>query len=448
MQEKHPIRPSLRDLLFTLFRYRWTALVSFLLIFLAGIIVTLRTPRVYEAKTRVFVGAEVKQLRLNQSDQNLRITLEELISTEVEIAKSLPVLEEAIKFSGTGKGGRTLPVDQLMANLSVLPVHNTSLMELSVQNEDPEYARILLDNLVKAYINRRQNQLAKDEELAQYEALLSDINQRIDQTEDAFTQFNVDNAITQVATQQLKDEERLVTLDNMRVNLERQILVLRQDVHAMDSLSAAFDPALIPADLAARDIQVNAWLEELMRIQKERLELQTRLSEAAPEIARLNQRQANLSQELKRHFQAHVQLQHREQHNQEANLALVKREIASIRARSSGLASASSRHKNLDQQLEDLRSVRTVLTRQLEETRIRSTEKGGVRVEQLELARASHGPVKPNVLFNLVTTFVLAFIVGLSLPFYRQIIDNVLFHDYDVVKATGLPVLCSVRDVK
>jgi capsular polysaccharide biosynthesis protein len=56
--------------------------------------------------------------------------------------------------------------------------------------------------------------------------------------------------------------------------------------------------------------------------------------------------------------------------------------------------------------------------------------------------------VKPNVLFNLVTTFVLAFIVGLSLPFYRQIIDNVLFHDYDVVKATGLPVLCSVRDVK
>jgi uncharacterized protein involved in exopolysaccharide biosynthesis len=448
MHETTTIRPSLRDLLFTLFRYRWTALGSFLLILAVGIIITARAPRIYEVRTRVFVGADVKQLRLNQSDQTLRVTLEELISTEVEIAKSLPVLDEALKLSGNDAQGRVLPVDKLMSSLTILPVHNTSLMELRVQHQDPEYARVLLDNIVQTYINRRQARATKDEEQSHYEAMLTDINQRIDQTEQVYNDFNAQNDITQFATQQLKDEERLVSLDNTRVEQERQLLVLRRDVGALDSLLADFDPALIPSELVEKDLQVKNWLDEILRIQRERLDLLTRLNESAPEIVRLDQRLTGLNKELKRHFSAHVQSMHHSLRSLQDDLALIRREIAAIKSRSSGLAGATSRHMNLDQQLEDLRSVRTVLTRQLEETRIRGAESGSIRVEQLEPARSPRSPVKPNVLFNMTATLVLAFIMGISLPFYRQIVNSVLFHDYDVARATGLPVLCSVRIIK
>jgi uncharacterized protein involved in exopolysaccharide biosynthesis len=448
MQDRTHLRPTLRDVLFTLFRFRWTSMLTFLLICFAGFLITIRTPRVFEAKTRVFIGADVKQLKLNQSDQTMRVTLEEMISTEVEIARSLPVIEEAIKLSGADHFGQNIAVDQIMSQLSVLPVHNTSLIELSIEHEDPAFATLLLDNIVNTYINERQEKTVKDEELLHYDRLLNDINKRIDSTEAEYNLFNINNNITLVAAQQQTDQDRLIALDNSRVMKEQQLLIQRRTLRILDSLLLNFDPGLIPSVIADKDIQIRNWLNELLSVERERFEAESRLTATAPEVKRLDYRLQVLRNQLRDQFEAVVQASHRELQTTIDELSLLRQEINGINARSRELSRASSRHSNLDQQLDDLRSVRTVLTRQLEETRIHTAEYGGPRVEQLEPAHASPGPVKPNLFFNFIATLGLALIVSISLPYYLQSINNVIFHDFELQRATGLTVMCTVKDAK
>lgn len=448
MHDTTTLRPSLRDLLTTLFRYRWTVAVIFVAVFCGGIFLTMRTPRVYEARARVFVGSDVKQLRLNQTDQVTRITLEELISTEVEIAKSLPVLDAALKAAGTDNQGHVLAIDQLMTNLTVLPVHKASLMELQLQSPDPEYAARVLDAIVAAYIERRSSRSDTDAEQERYQSILEDINGRITQTEAEFNDFIASHDITQVATQQQREIERLSGLESSRTGIETELATLRHRVERLDERQADFDPWRISSSLGGADPQLQAMLAEWIRLGNERTELVTRLQENAPEVRKLDLRLAAAREELERQFGYAVDLARHQLEAKEEELRLVHREIAGISERTRGWAAASSRQENLQQQLVDLRSVRTVLTRQLEEARIRNSDTGNLRVEPLEPARVPRSPIKPNVPFNLVASLLVALLLSIGLPFYLQTINDVLVNDLDVARATGLPVLGNVRDLK
>ena len=447
MQEKLTLRPSLRDLMFTMFRFKWVALFSFFGVLCIGILLTILTPKTYEVKSRVFIGADIKQLKLNQqADQSTRFTLAELISTEVELVKSLPVLDAALKQTHASNKSYTMPIDKLMADLVVLPVRNTSLIEVRLESSRPHFAATLLNNIVKIYINRRQMSQTDSYERDHYQGLLNDMNKNITQVETEYAKFIAERDITQIATQQQKELERLVALENARVTKERELLVQKQMVSDLATLRSDFKPERVPTDLAEHDRQIRNLIDEYIRLSQSRNALLTQQQLQSPELNRLSEQIDLLCKSLENQVGIQLDAAQRGQQTGEAELGLLRNEIKAIEAKTREWASATSKHENLLQQLNDLRSVRTVLTRQIEETKIRASEKGSMRIEELAPAVIPTAPSKPNVSFNLTATLVMAILLGISLPIYLQAVSGTLFHDFEVQRATGLPVLCSVRN--
>jgi polysaccharide biosynthesis transport protein len=446
MQDKTFARPTLRDLLFTIFCYRWVALASFLLVLVAGMTLTVRTPKIYEAKTRVFVGADMRQLKLNQTDTSPRVTIEQLIATEAEISRSLKVIEAAIAASGHDSHGRTPKATVVMAGLQVLPVRNTSLFEFKLQYPDPDYAAHLVNQIVLAYLERRQEASQREEEAAQYVALLADINARIDSVETAMQDFQRTHDISRLDTQINSELSRKAMLDNSRIVIEQSILQMSQDAAVLGRLLQEFHPERIPADLAERNRQLRGWMDEYLAAQRERIHQESLLRKGTIELQRLESRISEFQEMLRTQVVLHYDLKQRELDAKRSELAMVQREIGAIEIRNRELADANSRSDNLNQQLSDLRSIRTVLVRQLEETRMRSAESGNVRVEQVDRAIPPQSPIKPNVPFNVLITLLMAIVAGFSLPLYLQVMSSALRHDYEVVRATDLQVLCNVRE--
>jgi len=443
--EKTPLRPSLRDLLFTLFRYKWVAAGTFAVVLAAGILLTAVTPRVYEIKTRVFVSVDVTLLKLNQSDAPTRITLEQLIATEAEIARSLPVIEEALAASGQDTQGRTPGASTVISGLQVLPVRNTTLVEFKLEYPDPVYGAKLVNHIVAAYMKRRGTANPDDQKAGQYEAHLAGINARIDSLEAATSQFHLSNDISRVETQIDKDLDRRTFLVNSRTTLERELIGLRQETADLDALQDDFEPSRIPAYLVERNRQLRSWLDEYLEAERSWMALAGQLQEGATELRLARERREELKLRLRTQVAHHADLQQKEVQAKERELGVLNREIMAIEGDSRRLAQANNRSIDLGKQLEDLRSIRTVLVRQLEETKIRSMESGTFRVEQVDQAHPPQKPVRPNVAFNLFATLLLSLAAGAGLPLYLQAMSSSLVSDHDVTRATGLPVLCHVR---
>jgi uncharacterized protein involved in exopolysaccharide biosynthesis len=447
MQQINHVRPTLRDILFTMFRYRITFLLTFSLVMTIGILVTTNTPRLYEAKTRVYIGTEVKQLRLNQSDQTLKVSLEELVATEVELIKSLPVIEKALQSTGPDNTGRSPSIDQIVSDLRVLPVRITTLIELRLQYPDRDYAIRLLDTIVSTYLDHRKLQTTEGNEQEHYQALLKDINDRISVTETDLQTFGAVHSITDITTQHQRDLDRIAVLSNSRIDLERNLLSLRHQERVLDSLRVRFAPERIPASILNEDPQLRSWVQEYAELSQKRLASSSELAKGAPALIHMDSQLSALTDHLQAQIALAASMRSQELSVKESELRLLDREITTLGTRDRELAGSSGEFASLEQQLEDLRSVRTVLTRQVEETRIRTADPGNVRVEQVERSQSPARPIKPNTLFNLTASFVLALVLGTSLPFYKQAVGGTLFHDYEVQRFTGLPVLCSVRNL-
>jgi polysaccharide biosynthesis transport protein len=445
MQDKVLSSPTLRDLLFTLFRYRWVAGGVLLLILVIGVTLTIIAPRVFEAKTRIFIGADLRQLKLNQSDPTTRPTLEQLIATEAEIARSLPVIERALATASETRS--SLPnAATLISLLQVMPVRNTSLVEFRLQHTDAALAADLLNEVVAAYIDRRAQTGRSGEEVAQFEQHLAHVSTRIDSLERVATAFQQKHAMSRADTQIDNELERRSKLLEAKLAMDRELVALQLQLQDVRSLLDDFNPAHIPSNLTEANPQIRGWLAELLTTQSDRLEMGRLYHPDAPELMRVDERLQDLIGLLKAQLLRHEVLLVQQFSAKESELNMISQEVKAIDERNRELSGAVIRSTDLNLQLADLRGIRTVVVRQLEETRLRSAETGSLRVEALEEAKPPRTPIKPNVVFNLLATFVIAIIAGVSLPLYLQVMSSAIVHDYDITRSTGLTVLCNVRE--
>ena len=103
---------------------------------------------VYESNTTIMVGKPRNRI----VDENNPITYQEiqtnrlLVSTYREIAKSRTVLEEVIKHSGLD-----ISIGQLREKVDVSLVKDTEIIQIKVQDHDPETAANLANTIASAF---------------------------------------------------------------------------------------------------------------------------------------------------------------------------------------------------------------------------------------------------------------------------------------------------------
>lgn len=133
--------------IFEALKKRWILIVSITLVatLISGILSFLVIKPTYETSTKVFIGKEESNLEgYNSNDIQM---YQKLLQTYAETIKTNEVVQAAINNTGAD-----LTVKDVKASLTVTPVSDTQILQIKYQNNDPEVAKEMLENITNEFI--------------------------------------------------------------------------------------------------------------------------------------------------------------------------------------------------------------------------------------------------------------------------------------------------------
>ncbi|CAM2079630.1 MAG: Wzz/FepE/Etk N-terminal domain-containing protein [uncultured Clostridium sp.] len=133
--------------IFEALKKRWILIVSITLVatLISGILSFLVIKPTYETSTKVFIGKEENNLEgYNSNDIQM---YQKLLQTYAETIKTNEVVQSAINNTGAD-----LTVKDVKASLTVTPVSDTQILQIKYQNNDPELAKEILENITNEFI--------------------------------------------------------------------------------------------------------------------------------------------------------------------------------------------------------------------------------------------------------------------------------------------------------
>lgn len=178
-------------------RWWWVLAIGAALAIMAGAYMFTRTTPLYQASTRLFVNQVQTPGVAGYSDIQAS---ERLALTYTQLLHSPSILEEAIKTLD-------LPIsaDALKANTKTQPVGGTQLLELSVTDPNPQQAAKIANGLSTIFVRHIQELQSGNPQLArqQVDQSITDIQQRIGDTQRQLDQSNTNAAAITTLQQQL-----------------------------------------------------------------------------------------------------------------------------------------------------------------------------------------------------------------------------------------------------
>jgi capsular exopolysaccharide synthesis family protein len=205
---------EIKDLLSLIWRKRLIVLVGlFLGIALGFVVVKFQTP-VYEAKTQLLISRSRQQ---NNTDM-LNLGEDQLVSTNVQLAKSQPVLEAV-----SAQLGSKVIAENIQA--SALP--NTLIIQIKVQDKSPERAATIANTLVEVLIQQNADIVS-----GRYIAFESSLNSQIDEIQKQIG--DLQSQINQINEKSIS--EQLAQVNKQIEQLNDEITVLDDEINSFPAL--------------------------------------------------------------------------------------------------------------------------------------------------------------------------------------------------------------------
>jgi len=124
-------------------RWWWLVIATVLAALVANIFSRQQTP-VYQATTTILVGDSIKSTSVDRTDIQVS---EALVLTYVEIARRQPVLEGVVRALNLNESWQSLN-----SHIQVKQIESTQLIEIVVEANSPDMARMIADEIVNQMI--------------------------------------------------------------------------------------------------------------------------------------------------------------------------------------------------------------------------------------------------------------------------------------------------------
>jgi capsular exopolysaccharide synthesis family protein len=465
---------DIRSVLHLLLRRRWVILTTAVVLFAAVAIHTLRQPKIYGATTSIVIDAAPPRFLDNQVQDVSEPGAggywftKEYTETQTRIMTSRAVSQRAVEKLGLQHDPVFLGVAQiadpkareaamksidavslLQGKVSVLPIKDTRIVNIRVEDLDPQRAALLANEVADAYINENLAVRLRVSESANrwLEDRLAELEQRTKQSDIAVYDFKKD---ADMLTTSLEDRasiisQRLTTFNGALTDIRTRIAGLKARVEAIDSLRKGVDTSLEP--LWADVLSGGAGGSLLAA-------LKTRYVQEKAECAAL----------AERYLPDHPKLATCLQKVTEAREDLVSELNNVVRGAQLDLTEALAKDRNLQALLDTAKAEAfDVNKRQIEFERLKresdnnqrlydlvlkrlkDTELSGMlrtnNARVLDAARPSFGPLRPNVRNNLLLGLLLGLAGGIGLAFLLDQLDNTVKSQADVEEKVGIPFL-------
>ena len=443
-----------------MFKRRWSVLTVTVLITIWTAIMTSRMQPVYRATARVEVEAETPEIQSFNDLYRAGATGidDAFLQTQVNVLQSENLawrtaqqlgLGANPEFGGGPRSGEQPPSDSqprvkngliqaFRGHLHVDLMKDSRMVEVSFESTDPQLAARAANALVNNYVEYSFHVKydATRQASVWMEQQLDELKAKVEKSQQAMVDYERQNAIVNIGEKQTVVEQRLATLSQDLTNAQTD----RMQKESLYDLVSANESQV---GLVSQDPSLQRLEDKYTDLKQEYSDASEQYGPNYPKAARLrtqmNEVQSSINGERKR-MAARI---HSEYQAALARERLLSGAVAQEKLEVGRLSQLLIQHNLLKREFDTNQQLYDSLLTRLKD----ATMSAGLRATNIHLVDAAlipSGPVRPNKSRNIATGFLVGLVLGVTLAFVRESLDNSMKSAEDLERVIPAPALAVI----
>ena len=434
-----------RELFTVIFRRKWLILGLFLVVTATVVGLAFTTPVSYSSSGRVLVMRGERLSALSPGRQ-LYNDWEEDLGSEVEVARSYPVIQRARELlaEDVKKTGKQAKLDARTIDIEVMGKSN--VLGIGYSDLDADKAQMVCNALITAYVEYRAGQAHLGKPEAFFETELQQIKSDIELKSNERKQTAQSSGVNDPEGQGRSWTDQLGVLDQRFNETSGELAEASSSLKAMRELQ--HHPEIDLPTLGAQFTNESA----LVGLKQKLLDQQTRIAQLrekyrddAPEVQNATSTLETLQGLLRKEVNARLMMSQSRIDMLQARLAVYERDRGELRTKLAAMPASQGRLGELDSQIHTLRDRYDELAKARDQARITANTSTDFNVVLLSPAGA---PVAKNTrdYVRLALAPAFSIVVGIGLAFFIDGLDLTVRTANQAEEYLELPVLATLSD--
>lgn len=369
-----------------------------------------------------------------------KIRLKTWIKSILKIEKSR---RPRIDSTGGGKSQYSPLAGALLGRVSVNPVRDTQLLDISVMGVNPALAARMANEMVQAYIDHTlENRLEAAKNAVQWLGeRISEERKKVEDAENTLLRYKEEQGIITSFSSDSENitAQKLATLNNQVVQAEsarveaetryRQALELGKSSDMLDAI-----PEVLTNELIREIKKMEVGLYNRMS------ELSKKYGRKHPQMVAIDSELAELKKRKIREVKRVVNSLRNEFKLALAREESLKKALAKQKKESLELNKKAVHYGVLQRQAVSSRHMYDLLIKRFKETSL-TEEIKTANIRIIDSAEVPRGPIKPNKRRNILLAIVVGLTLGIGLAFLLEYLDNTIKFPEEIKNYLKIPYL-------
>ncbi len=439
-----PLRQYLQVL-----RKRWGVIAGFLVL-VVGVIGarTYVEQPIYRAVARVIIERETQIVNFQQTP-SFDWDSGEFFNSQVQIIRSRPVLQRVIdslnlKERKPDYGRVPDPTGVLQGAIAVEPLRNTRLVQIGVEDPDPQLAAEMANALATSYQtqNLELKLAAARDALTWLSNQVRDLKSKVNESELALQQYREQAGLVSLEEKQNLTVKKLAEFNSTYI--EAKAKRLEMETRLAELRRAAQKPELLESSpMVVNNPLIQKLKGQLVELEVQRSKLLKVYKEKHPEVVKVQTQIDEVGRRMKEEVDKLALSMESEYNVTKAREAAMLQAVDQYRAEAQNLSKKEIQYGILKREADSNQQLYEVLLKKLKETSlIQGLDTNNVRI--VEPAVAPRAPVRPQKVRNLAIAVVLGLALGVGTAFVLEHLDDRIRTPEQAERALDIPVLAVI----
>ncbi len=433
-----------REFLAVVFRRKWIIVGLFVVTTLTVLTISIATPVTWLSSGRVLLKRG-EQLSVLEPDRRIFGEWEQELGTEVQMVKSVPVLDEAEALlkrqAGPGRAAPEIRSD----DVDVEVLGKTNVIAIGYHDRDPGVAQTVCDAVIHSYIDYRERQMGIEYPSRFFSSEIAKVRSRMAQLNQERQRYYDEHGLVDVDEQKRQMLAQLTSFEQGKAVVKADLADAHETVKLMRALrdQGGSDLPVMPnaGGADALFLLKQKVIEQEVRV----AQLRERYRDESPEVENAAATLDTLRGVLKDEVNDRLAVLNARAQVLESRLASYEHSIATVTARLDQMPAEEAQVTAIEQELGTLKERERQIVGKDDEARVNEN----ITPHSSLILLSGAGPAKPAstrdyVRLALAPAFSL--VVGIGLAFFVDGLDITVRTPSHAEEAIEVPVLATLPE--